>query len=108
MITILTLWTATLPLPDTLATRQAPFDELPKRLLNELRTPGCAMDADGTFKMFVNRVEGSKLIGIVFAGSRSTDEPGSYNVTMRAPRGEVIAGHDRNLLMPVQGAEIVS
>jgi hypothetical protein len=107
MVTMLTLWTATL-LPDIQAARESRMDVLPKRLLHELKTHGCAMDADGQFKMFVNRVEGTKLVGVVFAGSRSTDEPGSYNVTMRALRSEVIVGHDRQLLMPVQGAEIVS
>src|SRR5436190_852030 len=87
MISILTLWTATLPLPDISAAREDRVDVLLKRLMHELRTHGCALDAKSQHRFFVNRVEGTKLIGLAYAES-GVDEQGPYELTMRAREGE--------------------
>src|SRR5262245_58476613 len=86
MITMLMLWTATLP--HVLPVRAERPQVLLKRLMHELKTHGCAVDGNARREFFVSRVDGTKLIGVAYNES-GINYQGPYELTIHASEGEL-------------------
>jgi hypothetical protein len=107
MVTMLTLWTATLPMPDVLLVRQEPPEVLLRRLMHELKTHGCALDGKSRRELFVSRVDGTKLIGVAY-NECGVNGQGPYELTMRAPEGELCdKAHGGTVMLRLKDAEVV-